>query len=197
MPRTLDGARLWRLEFVRPRRHITGSREITTSSGASQDREKSSDPPPEASEPRRIVEFADEAGSDGTEVLTRLRRLERQTAVLTQRLLAEGRVSESIALGHRHSAQIKELLFVELKTLEVQEKQGRLVPIEAVDLMIVSAISEPCLLLRNLVQLARDDGQRQALEAFSRSCLQALEQGAAKGFKEGWQKYCRTGASGR
>ena len=92
-------------------------------------------------------------------------------ALTTERLLKESRIAEAIALRHQHAAAIKALFDADVKALALAEQRGTLIRLEVAEAMIVSALQEPVIMLRQLPNLGRDPAEREKLTGFMNGVL--------------------------
>ena len=67
--------------------------------------------------------------------------------------------------------------------LKINEAKDNLIRVERVLGMINEAMQEAILILRRLLELARDPDEKHRLETFMNGALGAIKAGAAEGFK--------------
>jgi len=78
----------------------------------------------------------------------------------------------------------------ELKAVTLAREQGELITLKAAEAMIVAALQEPVMILRQLPELGRDPEEQQRLTAFLNSVLEAMRSGAASACSSGGPTSC-------
>ena len=181
MPMEEDGARAWRLTYVRSRQRSGENSPPPTDSSKAKAPVSGENSPREA----KIIDFEDPSVSGGLDAtLTRLRELECVTSQRLKRLLKHGAISEVIALRQQHAAMIRHLFDAEAKALKLREEREELISVERALGMINSSFSELLIVLRRLPDLAKSPEQKSALESFLAGCLGAMKRGAENGFQK-------------
>ena len=178
MPRTIQGARAWRLAFVAHRRGHDQSR-----SPGGEEASTVTHPPAAQVVP---VDFAvpdSEEPEDLHASLGRLRRLERSTAAAIEQLLSQGKTTEAIALRREHATILRGLFDSSAKLLKLEEASGKLIPVSRALSMINDSLQPGLLMLRRLPELGKTAEQRSALESFVNAILEEFKAGATANLK--------------
>jgi hypothetical protein len=138
---------------------------------------------------KRNVVAMHEAVNDGDvpedlgATLERLRHVERATSRVLEELLRQGKVAEAAVLRREHVATVKALFDAETKAIRIAEARGKLVTVDRALAMISESLAEPLVMLRQLPSLAKDAEERDKLQAFVNGILEAMKDGARKGWE--------------